>query len=84
MASSVVTSLYASKFWMAPWLTKNTANTSDSGTSSQVVMRVTSTQKLPITPVDRAAKPRIRANTTAMPVAADRKFCTARPSICVR
>lgn len=41
-------------------------------------------QKLPTTPVARAAKPRISANTTAMPVAADRKFCTASASICVR
>ncbi len=35
-------------------------------------------------PSTRAAKPRASANATAMPVAADRKFCTARPSICVR
>ena len=31
-----------------------------------------------------AANPRASANATAMPVAADRKFCTVRPSICVR
>ena len=60
------------------------ATTTDSGSSSQTVMRVMSTQKLPITPVERAAKPRISANSTAIPVAADKKFCTARASICVR
>ncbi len=32
----------------------------------------------------RRAKPRINATSTAMPEAADRKFCTASPSICVR
>ena len=47
-------------------------------------MRVMSTQKLPMTVLERAAKPRISANTTAMPVAAEKKFCTASPSICVR
>ena len=47
-------------------------------------MRVMSTQKLPIDADERAAKPRISAKTTAMPVAADRKFCTASASICVR
>jgi hypothetical protein len=30
------------------------------------------------------AKPRIKAMTTTMPVAAERKFCTVRPSIWVR
>ena len=47
-------------------------------------MRVTSTQKLPMDDDERAAKPRIRAKATAMPVAADRKFCTPSASICVR
>ena len=35
-------------------------------------------------PPMRRAKPRISATSTAMPVAADTKFCTVRPSICVR
>ena len=30
------------------------------------------------------AKPRTRATTTAMPTAAETKFCTARPAICTR
>ena len=57
------------------------------GTSTHAVMRVTSAQKLPTKPwpsVLRAAKPRASANATAMPVAAEKKFCTDRPSICVR
>ena len=32
----------------------------------------------------RAAKPRTRATATAMPTAAETKFCTARPAICAR
>jgi hypothetical protein len=42
---------------------------------------VTSTQKLPSRSVDRRAKPRMTAMQTAMPTAADRKFCTAMPAI---
>ena len=48
------------------------------------VVRVKSTQKLPMVWLFRRANPRMSATSTAMPVAADRKFCTARPSICVR
>ena len=33
---------------------------------------------------ERRAKPRISAMASAMPVAADTKFCTVRPAICVR
>ncbi len=47
-------------------------------------MRTRSTQKLPIAPAWRRVKPRISATSTAMPVAADTKFWTVRPSICVR
>ena len=43
-----------------------------------------SAQKLPTWPDSREAKPRMSANTTAMPVAADRKFCTVSASIWVR
>ncbi len=43
--------------------------------------RTRSTQKLPIACVDRPIKPRISATSTAMPVAADKKFCTPSPSI---
>ena len=40
-----------------------------------------STQKLPSREPDRFAKPRMTATQTAMPVAAERKFCTASPAI---
>jgi len=33
-------------------------------------------------PLTRDAKPRTSATATAMPTAADRKFCTARPASC--
>ena len=36
-----------------------------------------STQKLPTAAAPERAKPRMKAKATAMPVAADRKFCTA-------
>ena len=41
-------------------------------------------QKLPRWAVSRRASPRMRATATAMPVAAERKFWTASPSIWVR
>ena len=47
-------------------------------------MRVRSTQKLPSVSALRRAKPRIIATSTAMPTAAETKFCTARPAICDR
>ena len=52
------------------------------GSSSHRVTRVISTQKLPTVLLWLRAKPRMKAKATAMPVAADRKFCTAKPAIC--
>ena len=43
-----------------------------------------STQKLPMLFADARAKPRMTATVTAMPVAAETKFCTVSPVICVR
>ncbi len=43
-----------------------------------------STQKLPTVVAFWRAKPRMSATTTAMPVAADRKFCTVSAAIWVR
>jgi hypothetical protein len=48
------------------------------------VERTRSTQKLPTVSLVLRAKPRISATSTAMPVAAETKFWTVRPSICVR
>ena len=49
-----------------------------------MIVRVRSTQKLPIVAEPRRARPRISATATAMPTAADTKFCTVRPAIWVR
>ena len=46
--------------------------------------RVRSTQKLPIRSVDARANPRTSAAATAIPTAADAKFCTVSPAICTR
>ncbi len=43
--------------------------------------RYRSCQKFPIPEVERRTSPRITAASTAMPTAADTKFCTARPAI---
>ncbi|MNU01237.1 hypothetical protein D3C72_2445760 [compost metagenome] len=72
------------KFCTTPLPARNRASTSDSGSSSHTVMRVMSTQKLPSTALERAVKPRISANTTAMPVAAEKKFWPASATICVK
>ena len=41
-----------------------------------------SCQKLPSSLAPRLAKPRITAASTAMPTAAETKFCTPSPAIC--
>ncbi len=43
-------------------------------------MRVRSTQKLPMNRPWCRAMPRMRAATTAIPTAAEAKFCTVRPT----
>jgi hypothetical protein len=69
---------------MTPWLTSTTATTSASGRRMRRVERVRSTQKLPSVVARRRAMPRMKAANTAIPAAADTKFCTVRPSIWVR
>ncbi len=59
------------------------ATTKDSGRRMRNVVRVRSTQKLPSVRWPRRAMPRMIATTTAMPAAAETKFCTASPSIWV-
>ena len=49
-----------------------------------MLIRVRSTQKLPSRSVLDRVKPRISATATAMPTAAEAKFCTARPVIWTR
>ncbi len=45
--------------------------------------RTRSAQKLPMPLRFEWVKPRTIATATAMPVAAETKFCTARPAACV-
>jgi pimeloyl-ACP methyl ester carboxylesterase len=54
------------------------------GSRTRSVIRVKSTQKFPRWSERRRAKPRITAAATAMPTAAETKFCTASPAICTR
>ena len=54
------------------------------GSSTRIVPRVRSTQKLPSLSVRDRVNPRIIAIATARPTAADMKFCTASPDIWVR
>ncbi len=76
------TSWMPEKFWIAPQATRTTAATAAIGTRIRSVPRTRSDQKLPSSPVRDRAKPRTRATATAMPTAADTKFCTARPAVC--
>lgn len=55
-----------------------------SGMRMWMTILVISTQKLPSPSVLTLIKPRIKANNTAMPVAAETKFCTVKPSAWVR
>ena len=65
-----------------PAPTKTIANTTEIGSRMRRQMRVRSTQKLPSRSVLLRAKPRTSAIATAIPTAAETKFCTARPAIC--
>jgi hypothetical protein len=72
------------KFWITPWLTNTIATTNDSGRRMRTTDRVRSTQKLPMVALRRRISPRISAIATASPTAAETKFCTVSPAICVR
>ena len=54
------------------------------GSSSRIIPRVTSTQKLPSRSVRDRVNPRIMAIATARPTAADMNCCTMRPACWVR
>ena len=54
------------------------------GSRMRTVARTRSAQKLPIVSLVARVNPRIKATATAMPTAAETKFCTARPTICTR
>ena len=78
----VCTSVKPLKFWMTPAVSSAIAATIDRGSSSRKMPRTRSTQKLPRVSERRAAKPRTSAIATAMPTAAETKFCTASPASC--
>jgi hypothetical protein len=82
--SSVRATVNPSRFWMTPWLTRTSAPMTEIGSRMRVTDRVRSTQKLPMVAERRRTRPRTKATATAMPTAADTKFCTASPAICVR
>ena len=78
----VATSNGGLRFWITPETTSTSAARNDSGSSTRRLILVRSTQKFPSRSVCRRISPRISAATTAMPTAADRKFCTVNPSAC--
>ncbi len=82
--STVVASARPLRLWTTPWLTSTSATSVASGSSTRVVVRVRSAQKLPIVSERRRTIPRTSAMATEMPTAAETKFCTASPVICVR
>lgn len=67
---------------MAPQATSTIAATTESGSRMRVTPRTRSDQKLPSSPVRERANPRTSATATAIPTAAETKFCTARPAVC--
>ena len=77
-------SVNPSKLWIAPRETSTSATTIDNGSSRRVTARVRSAQKLPIVSLRRRVMPRTSAIATAIPTAAETKFWTASPLICVR
>ena len=82
--ASVVTSVPGDRFCTAPPRMSTMAASTQIGSRTRSVIRVKSTQKLPRWSERRRAKPRITAAATAMPTAAETKFCTASPAICTR
>ena len=79
--TSIVTSCGLLRFWMTPPATSTSAPTNAMGSRMRVQARTRSTQKLPIVAALLRAIARHRATATAMPVAAETKFCTVRPAI---
>ena len=78
----VVITRSGSRFWITPQASSRTATTMLNGSSSRSTIRIRSTQKLPSSLLFRAAKPRSRAAATAIPTAAEAKFCTVSPTAC--
>ena len=77
----VWTALVRLKLSITPVAIKMMPPMIENGISNRMVIRVTSTQKLPSRSVLFRMKPRTSAIATTMPTAAERKFCTARAAI---
>jgi hypothetical protein len=69
------------KLCTTPWETSTSVPMIESGSRMYSSDRVRSTQKFPSLVVSRRANPRMTAARTAMPTAAETKFCTASPAI---
>ncbi len=82
--STVAVSALPLRLCTTPWLARTSATSTARGRSTRVVARVRSTQKLPIVSERRRVIPRTSAIATEIPTAAETKFCTASPLICVR
>ena len=82
--ATVVTSVPEEKFCTAPSATSASVPRTAIGSRMRRLPRTRSTQKLPIRSVRERVNPRISATATAMPTAAETKFCTASPAICTR
>jgi hypothetical protein len=80
----VCTSVPPERFCTMPAATNTIAPITATGSRIRTTIRTRSTQKLSSSVVRRRAKPRTSATATAMPTAADPKFCTASPAICTR
>ena len=82
--STVVATCVEVTFCTTPCESRTTAASRLNGTSTRIVPRVRSTQKLPMV-ADRArTNPRMRATATESPTAAETKFCTASAPAWVR
>jgi hypothetical protein len=64
-----------------PVAIRSTAPRNAIGSRMRIVLRTRSTQKLPSVSLRVREKPLTSATATAIPTAADRKFCTASPGI---
>ena len=67
-----------------PWDTSTIAPTTAIGSRMNASERYRSTQKFPSVSGCGCENPRMTAASTAIPTAAEMKFCTARPAIWVR
>ena len=81
---SNVAAVGALQFCTTPCDTNTRAKMNDAGSNIQTVERQRSTHALPIVAARSRTKPRANATSTAMPVAAERKFCTPSPSAWVK